>query len=133
MNQLNRFSERIIGCAIRVHCTLGPGLLESTYETCLCHELSKEGFSVERQKLLPVVYDGIIIDHGYRIDIMVADSLIVELKAVEKILPVHKAQLLSYLRLSKCSLGLLINFNTQCLKDGLHRVVNGFVQEKHKS
>jgi GxxExxY protein len=88
---LNQVSEKIIGSAIKVHKVLGPGLLESTYETCLQHELIKIGFSVERQKLLPVVYDGLNIDNGYRIDLMVDNNVVVELKAVEKILPVHEA------------------------------------------
>lgn len=123
---LNLISEKIIGGAIKVHKTLGPGLLESTYETCLHHELEKIGFAVERQKILPVFYDGMTIDNGYRIDLLVEGQIVIELKAVEKVLPVHEAQLLSYLRLSNSSLGLLINFNTKYLKDGIYRVVNGY-------
>lgn len=127
--ELNQVSEKIIGSAIKVHKVLGPGLLESTYETCLHHELIKTGFSVDRQKSLPVFYDGLNIDNGYRIDLMVENKVVVELKAVEKVLPVHEAQLLSYLRLSKSNLGLLINFNTKYLKDGIYRVVNDFRPE----
>ena len=123
---LNQISEQVIGGAITVHRTLGPGLLESTYETCLCHELKKLGLGVARQKTLPVIYDGLTIDNGYRVDLVVEEKVIVELKAVEKVLPVHEAQLLSYLRLAHCNLGLLINFNTKYLKDGISRVVNDF-------
>lgn len=124
MQELNALTERIIGLAIKVHKALGPGLLESTYEICFAYELEKNGFRVERQKALPVIYEGIIIDCGYRIDLLIDGKIILELKSIEKILPVHEAQLLSYLKLSKCKLGLLINFNTKYLKDGISRQIN---------
>jgi GxxExxY protein len=118
-------SHGIINAALKVHSALGPGLLESAYQACLAHELRKAGFKVQTEVLLPVVYDGIELDLGYRIDLLVNDLVIVELKAVEKITPVHQAQLLSYLKLSKKSLGLIINFNVLRLKDGIKRMVEG--------
>lgn len=120
---LDAISERIIGAAIQVHRELGPGLLESAYEACLFFELNDQGLSVERQKALPVVYRDVHLDCGYRIDLLVEDKVIVELKAVEMITPIHKAQLLSYLKLSGCQLGLLINFNVKLLRSGIHRLV----------
>lgn len=122
----NQLTESIIGCAIEVHRTLGPGLLESAYEECLCYELAQNGFSFSRQVPLPVVYKGIKLDCGYRIDVVVDNLVIVEMKTVEKLLPIHDAQLLTYLKLSQRSLGLLINFNVPVLKEGLKRVVNQF-------
>lgn len=122
--ELNRISELIIGAAIEVHRHLGPGLLESTYEACLVHELLQSGLQIERQKLLPVVYKGVRIDCGYRIDLLVDERVVVELKAVEAVDPVFRAQLLSYLRLSGCKLGLLINFNVRLLRDGIIRMAN---------
>lgn len=122
--QLNRITERIIGAAIKVHKALGPGLLESAYEACLAFELADCGLMVERQKPLPLIYREVNLDCGYRLDILVEDSVIVELKAVDHILPIHQAQLLSYLKLSGHRLGLLINFNVTLLKDGITRVVN---------
>jgi len=124
MQELNALTERIIGLAIKVHKALGPGLLESTYETCLVYEYEKDGFYVERQKALPVVYEGVTIDCGYRIDLRIDRKIILELKSIEKVLPIHEAQLLSYLKLSGCKVGLLINFNTKYLKDGILRLVN---------
>jgi GxxExxY protein len=109
--EINKVSGSIINAAMRVHSILGPGLLENAYESCLIHELRKAGLKIETQPALPVVYDGVKIDAGYRIDAMVEDCVIIELKAVEKVLPIYEAQLLSYLKLSKKSLGLLINFN----------------------
>jgi GxxExxY protein len=123
---LNELSFVVIRCAMRVHTELGPGLLESAYEACLAHELRKNGLKVESQVALPVTYDGIQIDLGYRLDLVVEDQLVIELKAIENVLPVHKAQLLSYLRLSKRTLGLLINFHVTHLREGISRVVNGF-------
>ena len=108
-----------------VHRELGPGLLESAYESCLVYELSERGLSVERQKALPVEYKGIRIDCGYRLDLLVEDSVIVELKSVERLQKIHHAQILSYLKLSGRKVGLLINFNEKILKDGIQRVVNG--------
>ena len=118
-------SGAIIGAAMRVHSALGPGLLESAYEACLAHELKKQGFHVEVQMMLPIVYDGVHIDAGYRLDLLVEDTIIVELKAVRELLPIHHAQLLSYLKLSKKRLGLLINFHKIQLRDGVKRIVNG--------
>jgi len=121
---LNEISEKIIGGAIQVHRTLGPGLLESTYEACLKYELEKRGLKVRSQVGLPVIYDGMKIDLGYRLDILVEDAVIVELKAVTAVTPLHEAQLLSYLKLSGKHLGLLINFNVMLLKDGIKRRIN---------
>jgi len=123
---INKLSNRIIGAAIEVHKTLGPGLLESAYEQCLCHELSLRGLSFERQKELPVIYRGLKLDCGYRLDIVVEDAIILELKSCEKIEPIHKAQLLTYLRLSGISLGLILNFNVPAMRDGIVRIVNEF-------
>jgi GxxExxY protein len=114
-------TEIILGAAMRVPTALGPGLLESAYESCLVHELLKSGLSVQNQVELPVVYDGITLDIGYRIDILVEDLVIIELKAVDNILPIHKAQLISYLKLSGKDVGLLINFNVEHLRDGIDR------------
>ena len=124
--QANKITEAIIGAAISVHRELGPGLLESAYEACLFYELRQLGLSVERQKPLPVVYKEVSLDCGYRLDLVVESFIIVELKAIEKVTPLHKAQLLSYLELAKCPLGLLINFNVYVLKDGVHRLVNNW-------
>lgn len=114
----NRLTSQIIGAAIEVHRQLGPGLLESSYETCLAYELETRGLSIERQKPVPIVYKEIHLEHGYRIDILVNQLVIVELKAVEAITAVHEAQMLSYLKFSGCKVGLLINFNVALLKDG---------------
>jgi GxxExxY protein len=119
---LNDLSERIIGCALRVHQGLGPGLLESAYEACLAYELEKAGLKVERQKPMPVSYREVAIDCGYRVDMIVADSVIVELKAIDQIAPMHEAQLLTYLKLSGKRVGLLINFNVKLLKQGIRRL-----------
>jgi len=116
-------TDRILGAAIEVHRTLGPGLLESTYETCLSHELFTRGLSVIRQHPLPIVYKDIALDAGYRIDLLVENRVIIELKHVEKVLPVHEAQLLTYLKLSKLRIGLILNFNVRVLKDGIVRRV----------
>jgi len=122
--ELNDISEKIIGAAIQVHRTLGPGLLESTYEACLKYELEKRGLKVLSQVGLPVIYDGMKIDLGYRLDILVEDAVIVELKAVTTVTPLHEAQLLSYLKLSGKHLGLLINFNVTRLSDGIIRRIS---------
>jgi len=119
--KINDLTGKIIGCAIEVHKELGPGLLESTYEECLCHELSLQKVAYERQKELPVFYKGKNLDCGYRLDIVLPNQLILELKAIEKIEPIHEAQLLTYLKLSKIRTGLLINFNVQLLKEGIKR------------
>ena len=118
-------SGQIIGAAIEVHKHLGPGLLESAYEICLCHELALRGLSVERQRPVPLDYKGVRLDAGYRLDLVVEGCVIVEAKAVDATLPIHKAQLLTYLRLSGLKLGLLINFNVPKLTDGITRAVNG--------
>jgi GxxExxY protein len=122
----NQLTEKIIGCAIEVHKALGPGLLESAYEECICYELAENGCFVRRQVPLPVVYKGITLDCGYRIDVVVNDLIIVELKTVEKLLPIHDAQLLTYLKLYRKPIGLLMNFNVPVLKDGIKRLVNHF-------
>ncbi len=116
-------TKEIIGAAIEVHRELGPGLLESAYEACLRRELGLRGLSFERQVPLPVVYKGIQLDCGYKMDVVVEGSVVLELKAVEELLPLHEAQLMTYLRLSKKRVGLLINFNTVVLKDGIVRRV----------
>jgi GxxExxY protein len=118
-------TERIIAAAMNVHSTLGPGLLESTYEACLQHEFATMGLHFERQVRLPVVYRDIRLEAGYRIDFCVEGSVIVELKAIEKALPIHIAQVLSYLKLTGYKVGLLINFNVVHLRSGIRRVVNG--------
>jgi GxxExxY protein len=122
--ELNDLSEKVIGCAIKIHRALGPGLLESTYEVCLVHELRKSGLKVERQVELPVFYDGIKLDAGYKLDIIVEDAIILELKSVENLLPIHEAQILTYLKLANKKLGLLINFNVTLLKNGIKRKIN---------
>jgi len=112
-----------VNAAFQVHQTLGPGLLESVYEVCLCHELHKKGVPFERQVSLPVLYDGLKLDAGLRLDVIVESLLILELKAVEQVAPVHKAQLLTYLKLTGIRLGLLINFNVPLIKNGIQRVI----------
>jgi GxxExxY protein len=119
--ELNQMTEAVIGAGIEVHRHLGPGLLESAYEHCLCHELTLQKIPFQRQIRLPVKYKGILLDCGYRIDLLVADQVLVELKSVEKLEPVHEAQLLSYLRLGGWKVGLLMNFNVPVLKDGIKR------------
>jgi len=116
-------ASQVIEAAFRVHRALGPGLLESVYEICLCHELEAMGVAVKRQVDLPVQYNQIVVNAGLRLDVLAGNSVIVELKAVEKILPIFEAQLLTYLKLSDQRLGLLINFNTKLLKDGIKRIV----------
>jgi len=116
-------TQQIIALAMRVHTRLGPGLLESAYERCLCHEFSRNALSHQRQVDLPLAYDDVLLDCGYRADIIVNNEVILELKSVERILPLHEAQLLTYLRLSPCRVGLLLNFNTVALKDGIRRCV----------
>ena len=120
----NEISGKIIGCAIEVHKALGPGLLESAYEECLYYELQAAGLKVEKQKPLPVVYKEVKLEAGYRIDLLVEDCFVVELKAVEALHDVHTAQVLTYLKLSGCKLGLLLNFNVYRLSEGIKRLVN---------
>lgn len=121
---INQLSSKIIGAAIEVHKHLGPGLLESAYEECLCHELGIREIKFDRQKPLPIEYKGQKLDCGYRLDILVEDKIVLELKSCEKVEPIHKAQLLTYLKLSGLNLGLLLNFNTEIMKNGIVRVVN---------
>jgi|SRR5215831_7601312 len=125
VQRINQISGEIIDAAMKVHTALGPGLLESAYEGCLKHELTKRGLKVQSQVTLPVIYDGVRIDVGYRIDLLVEDAVIVELKAVERLTPLNEAPLLSYLKLSGRKLGLLINFNVERLKNGIKRIANG--------
>ena len=114
-------TERIIGCAMEVHRALGPGLLENVYEECLCYELKLHNIPHDNQVALPVIYKGVALDCGYRMDIVVAETVFVELKTVDVILPVHEAQLMTYLKLSKMRVGLLLNFHTAILKNGIRR------------
>lgn len=115
-------TEKIIGFAIEVHRHLGPGLLESTYEECLCYEFSRDGLAFRRQVPLPVVYKSVRLDCGYRLDIVVADNVVIELKSVERLMPIHEAQLITYLKLSGIPTGLLLNFNTPVLREGIRRL-----------
>ena len=117
---------QVVDCAIRVHTALGAGLLESAYESCLAHELAKHGLEVRKQVPMPVLYDNTQMDVGYRIDMLVNDRVVVELKAVEKLMPLHSAQLLTYLKLSKLRLGFMLNFNVEHMRNGVKRVVNGY-------
>ena len=122
---INSITSAIIGAAMKVHSALGPGPLESAYEACLAHELRKAGLDVRMQVELPVIYDGIRVELGYRIDLMVNDAVIIELKCVDRIAPIHEAQILSYLKLSKKRVGLIINFHVRHLKDGIKRFIEG--------
>lgn len=121
----NEIAKIVFEKGLKVHKALGPGLLESSYQECLYYELNKSGLFVEKQKALPLIYEEIKLNIGYRIDIMVENKLVVELKAVEALNDLHLAQILTYLKLSNCKLGLLINFNTLLFKDGIKRVING--------
>ena len=125
--QLNKITETIIGAAIQVHRTLGPGLLESAYESCLAYELRKRGLVVDQQKAVPLVYEEVKLECGYRMDLWVEHAIVVEIKSVEALAPIHEAQTLSYLRLSGSRLALLINFNALVLKDGIRRFINGSI------
>jgi len=130
---VEQVAQQIVDAAIKVHRALGPGLLESAYQACMAYELRKRGLRVECELQLPVVYDGVQIDVGYRIDMLVEDSVIVENKAVEKLLPVHQAQLLSYLKLRGCHLGFLLNWNVPLMKQGIKRMVNDTYHKDTKS
>ena len=121
----NRIAEIIVDACFKIHTILGPGLLESVYETVMAHELRSRGLSVVRQQCLPIVYEGIILEEGFRADLIVEGLVIVELKSIETILPVHKKQLNTYLRLSGKRLGLLVNFGSYLIKDGITRIANG--------
>jgi len=120
----NAIGEVVLGCAIKVHKALGPGLLESAYETCLAHEIGKTGLTYQRQIVLPVFYDEQRIDIGYRLDLLVEGRVVVEVKTVDKLIDIHRAQLLSYLKLGDYRLGYLLNFNVPVLKEGIVRMVN---------
>lgn len=120
----NSLATKVIGLAIKVHKELGPGLLESVYKECLFYELKKSGLFVEKEKPLPIFYDGIELECGYRLDLFVGNRLVVEIKSVKELNEIYLAQLLTYLKLSECKLGLLINFNVLLLKDGIKRVIN---------
>jgi GxxExxY protein len=122
---LNQKTHEIVGAAIEVHKALGPGLLESTYQRCLCRELQLRAVSFRRQVRLPIHYRGLDLDCGYRLDIVIPELVIVEVKAVHRVLPVHRAQVLTYLKLTGIRLGLLINFNVEVLRTGIYRVING--------
>ena len=123
---LNDLTEAIIGAAIEVHRHLGPGLLESSYEQCLCRELSLRNIPFEYQKPLPINYKGMLLDCGYRVDILIAGQILLELKSVEKLLPIHQAQVLTYLKLGNWPIALLINFNVEVLRLGLKRIVHNY-------
>jgi GxxExxY protein len=125
-DRLDQITERIIGAAIEVHKTIGPGLLESAYEACLAFELRKLGYKIEQQKPLAVIYKDVHLDCGYRLDLVVEDAVIVEIKAIEQLATIHNAQLISYLRLSNMRVGLLINFHVRLLTNGVKRLVNDF-------
>lgn len=119
---INGITEKIIGCAIKIHNTLGPGLLENVYEQCLFHLLLREGLRVERQTQIPVVFEDLSFDTGFRLDILVEDNIILEIKACESLLPIHTAQIYTYLKLTRKPLGLLMNFNSKLMKDGIKRI-----------
>jgi len=124
MNE-NEIGKLVIDASMKVHTALGAGLLETVYEACLAHELEKQGLTVKKQVALPIVYGDLRVDNAFRIDLLVGDKVVVELKAIDKLLPVHTAQLLSYLKLGKYKLGYLLNFNVVHMKDGIKRMVNG--------
>jgi len=124
MNE-NEIGKLVIDASMKVHTALGAGLLETVYETCLAHELERQGLTVKKQVALPIVYDDLRVDNAFRTDLLVDDKVVVELKAIDKLLPVHTAQLLSYLKLGKYKLGYLLNFNVMHMKDGIKRMVNG--------
>ena len=126
MRPINQWTSEIIGASIEVHRTLGPGLLEAAYEDCLCHEFAARGIPFERQKVLPLVYKGLHVGQGYRLDILVADRVVVEIKAVEELLPRHATQVLTYLRLGGWQIGLLVNFNSAVLSESICRIANNY-------
>lgn len=128
MNE-NAIAKEIVDAAFRIHTTLGPGLLESVYETVLSYELSKRGLRIVRQQAIPVVYENVRMDEGFRADLIVEEKVIVEIKSIETLAPVHRKQLLTYLKLADKRLGLLINFNTALIKDGITRIANGIEDE----
>ena len=130
--EFDRLSNVIIGAGILIHKTVGPGLLESAYEACMAFELTSQGIQTERQKPLPLQYKGVRLDCGYRLDMLIEGKIILEIKAVAKLDPIHDAQMLTYLRLTECPIGLILNFNVVKFKDGIKRVVNGYVSESSR-
>lgn len=122
---LEAIGKEIVDAAVKVHRVLGPGLLESAYQQCLVHELRQRGLNVKTEMVMPIVYEGYQIDAGYRLDVLVEDAVVVENKTVSEILPIHQAQLLTYLKLSNCQLGFLLNWNVKLMKNGIKRMVNG--------
>jgi GxxExxY protein len=126
VERVNSLTESMIGCAIEVHRAIGPGLLESAYEECLCYELAQNGLSFQRLVPLPVIYKGVKLDCGYKLEIIVENAVIIELKAVDRIMAIHEAQLLSNLRMLDLRVGLILNFHSSVLKDGIRRIVNRF-------
>lgn len=122
--EVNEITKIVIGCAIEVHKQLGPGLLESAYQECLCYELKNKGLQIHREKAMPIIYKEIRLDHGYRMDILVENKVVIEIKTVEQFTDVHTAQVLTYLRLGNFKLGLLLNFQVSVLKNGIKRVIN---------
>jgi GxxExxY protein len=131
--EFDQITGGVIGASIEVHRALGPGLLEAIYEECLCHELSLRGISFKRQVTLPIQYKGISLDCGYRLDLLIEGKVAIEIKAVERIIPVHEAQLLTYLKIGGWKGGLLINFNVPLLKSGIRRIVHGLEEESGSS
>ena len=125
--ELDKITQAIIGSANQVHQTFGPGLLESAYEACRAFELAELGYKIEKEKPLPLVYKTMELDCAYRLDLLVEDKVIVEVKAVDQLMPIHQAQALSYLKLSGCKIGLLINFNVKLLKTEIQRIINGYI------
>ncbi|MGC3988697.1 MAG: GxxExxY protein [Chthoniobacteraceae bacterium] len=128
-DQIDQLATRVLDAAFEVHRLLGPGLLENAYEMALCHELSLAGISFERQKPLAVVYKGVNLDCGYRLDVLIEDTLVLELKSCDQLIPIHEATFLNYLKLSGCPLGYLINFNVRLLKNGIKRIANQLSEE----
>lgn len=124
--EINELSEKVLGSAFKVHSALGPGLLESAYQACLAYELRQSGLFVEQEKAVPLVYEDVKLDCGYRIDLLVEKKFILELKAVDQLAPIHLAQVLTYLKLMNLRHGMLLNFNVKSLKNGIKRVVNGY-------
>jgi GxxExxY protein len=126
--EINDITNMVIGAAMKIHSAIGPGVLESVYRKCLQHELHKAGLAVQSELKLPVHYDGLVLESGYRLDLLVQDRVVIELKCVDALLPIHKAQLLTYLRLANKPLGLLLNFNVVHMRDGIRRILNNRYQ-----
>ena len=126
--ELNEITNMVIGAAMKIHSAIGPGVLESVYRKCLQHELSKLGLSVQTEVKLPVLYDGLVLESGYRLDLLVQNQVVIELKCVDALLPIHKAQLLTYLRLANKPVGLLLNFHVVHMRDGIRRILNNRYQ-----